>query len=158
MKDEKFEKDLEQGERGEQVVLNYLRSKGYQVEDVSDKPQDYYNGDLLITLPTGEQRYIEVKNDTCIGSTGRILCEEEVYSKTGGYYKPGFMYNNYDIYVVVSEDTRQLYFLDFAKLKAIYKKYGQFKYFNYPTQSSDTYLVDLCRASQFGALLAKVKY
>ena len=89
---------------------------------------------------------VEVKNDTVIGSTGRILCEEEVFYKEGGYFKIGFMYNDYDIYVVVSEDTRQLYFLDFAKLKAIYKKYGYFKKFDYPTQSSDTYLVELGRA------------
>lgn len=155
---DQFYKDLEQGKRGEAIVAQYLKTANIQVQDLSNDPQYYHKGDLLITLPTGEQRMVEVKNDTVIGTTGRILCEEEVFYKEGGYFKIGFMYNDYDIYVVVSEDTRQLYFLDFAKLKAIYKKYGQFKFFNYPTQSSDTYLVDLGRAKQFGALLAITKY
>ena len=139
-------------------MLRYLESAGYQVEDVSDKAQDYHKGDLLLTLPTGEQRYVEVKNDTVIGTTHNILCEEEVYYKERSYLAPGFMYNDYDIYAVVSEDTKQIFFFDFAKLKEIYKRFGRYKRFNYPSQYSDCFLLEMCRAIQFKAFLGKVKY
>lgn len=155
---EQFNKDLIQGKEGEQVVINYLQTAGYQVEDVSDNRQDYHKGDLLITLPTGEKRYIEVKNDTVIATTGNILCEEEVYYKNSDYFAPGFMYRDYDIYAVVSESERKIYFFDFSKLKEIYKRFGRYKRFNYTDQYSDCYLLEMCRASQFKALIAKINY
>lgn len=156
---EQFNKDLKQGKQGEQIVARYLQTAGYQVEDVSDKPQDYHNGDLLITLPTGQKRYVEVKDDTVISTSGRILCEEEVYYKKDGLLTPGFMYRNYDIYAVVSEDTNKIYFFDFAKLKQIYKKYfADYRKLEYSDQYSICYFVELCRAKQFGALLDIVNY
>ena len=155
---EQFNKDLQQGKEGEQVVAKYLQTAGYQVEDVSNNRQDYHKGDLLITLPTGEKRYIEVKNDTVIGESQKILCEEEVYYKDKDYFAPGFMYRDYDIYAVVSEDTNTIYFFDFSKLKEIYKRFGTYKKFDYPDQYSECYLLEMCRARQFKALIAKIKY
>lgn len=155
---EQFNKDLVQGKKGEAIVAQYLSNMGYQVEDVSDKRQDYHKGDLLITLPTGEKRYVEVKNDTVIGKTQNILCEEEVYYKDKGYFAPGFMYSDYDIYAIVSMDQQEIYFFDFSKLKEIYKRLGRYKRFNYPDQYSDCFLLELCRAKQFKAFYGKVKY
>ena len=155
---EQFNIDLQQGKEGEAIVAQYLSKQGYQVEDVSDKRQDYHKGDLLITLPTGEKRYVEVKNDTVIGKTQNILCEEEVYYKDKGYFAPGFMYSNYDIYAVVSMDQQEIYFFDFSKLKEIYKRFGRYKKFNYPHQYSECFLLELCRAIQFKAFYGKVKY
>lgn len=156
---ENFEEDLQQGKEGEQVVIQYLQKAGYQVEDVSAKRQDYHNGDLLITLPTGEKKYIEVKNDTRIADTRNILCEEEVYYKREGYLAPGFMYRNYDIYAVVSESEKRIYFFDFAKLKEIYKRFWvSYKKLDYKDQYSNCYFVEMCRAKQFGAFIAQVNY
>ena len=155
---DQFEKDLQQGKDGEQVVLQYLQKTGYSVEDVSGKRQDYHKGDLLITLPTGQTRYIEVKNDTVIGSSGNILCEEEVYYKDRDYLAPGFMYRDYDIYAIVSEDTRKIYFFDFSKLKEIYQRFGEYDRLDYPHQYSDVFYLPIHRAKQFGAFIAKVEY
>ena len=70
--------------------------------DVSDDPQYYHNGDLMISLPSGE-RYVEVKDDSRIADTGNILCEEEVYYKESDTFTKGYMHSNYDIYAVVSK-------------------------------------------------------
>lgn len=121
--------------------------------------QFYHNGDLIVTLPTGEKRFIEVKNDSRIADTHNILCEEEVYYKEKGYFAPGFMYRDYDIYAVVSEKNKTIYFFDFAKLKEIYKNYWiDYKKLDYKDQYSNCYFVEMCRAKQFGAFIAKVNY
>lgn len=155
---EQFYKDLEQGKRGEYIVAQYLQSQGYTIQDMSNDQAYYRKGDLLITLPTGEQRMVEVKNDTRIGDTGNILCEEEVYYKENAYYATGFMYNDYDIYAIVSENERKIYFFDFSQLKQIYKRYGEFRRFEHPTQYSDGYLLFWGFAKQFGALYGVVDY
>lgn len=153
-----FQADLAAGKEAEVIVAQWLADAGYQVEDVSNIPEFYYRGDLLITLPTGEKRFIEVKNDTVISTTGNILCEEEQYFKEGGYFKKGFMYNDYDIYAVVSQSENKIYFFDFCKMKEIYKKYGTYKHIDHPQQYSDCYLLEICRAKQFGALITTVNY
>ena len=73
---------------------------------------------------------IEVKNDSVIHATGNVLCEEEVFYKEYGYYRDGFMYNDYEIYCVVSEPSRKIYVMDFKVLKEHYKE-GRYKYFDY---------------------------
>ena len=155
---EQFNIDLQQGKEGEAIVAQYLSKQGYQVEDVSNDPKCYHKGDLQILLPTGEKRYVEVKNDTVIGKTQNILCEEEVYYKDKGYFAPGFMYSDYDIYAVVSMDQQEIYFFDFSKLKEIYKRLGTYKRLHYPDQYSDCFLLEVCRAKQFKAFYGKVKY
>ena len=37
------------------------------------------------------------------------------------------MYSDYDIYCVVSQAERKMYFFDFQVIKANYKKYGEYK-------------------------------
>lgn len=46
--------------------------------------------------------FIEVKDDSRIADTGRVLCEERVCYKDGDYFQKGFMYSDYDIFCVVS--------------------------------------------------------
>ena len=155
---EQFNKDLQQGKEGEQIVKQYLQKVGCQVKDVSEQPQYYHIGDFFITSPSGQKRYVEVKNDTVIAKTENILCEEEVYFKENDYAKPGFMYSNYDIYAVVSQEEEKIYFFNFAKLKEIYKRFGTWKKIDHKDQYSNCYLLELCRAKQFGALMAIVNY
>lgn len=153
-----FKADLEAAKEAEQIVARYLQTASYQVQDVSDDPECFHKGDLLLTLPTGEQRYIEVKDDSRIADTHNILLEEEVYYKENNYATKGNVYNDYDIYAVVSKSQRKIYFFDFFYIKKIYKQYGTPKVIKHAEQESFCYLLDLCRAKQFGALIAKVTY
>ena len=153
-----FSADLAAAKEAEQIVKDFLAAAGCQVLDVSNDPQSYHKGDLLVTLPTGEQRYVEVKDDSRIADTRNILCEEEVYYKESGRLVLGNMHSDYDIYAVVSKKEKLIYFFDFNKLKEIYKKYGMYKTINHPEQYSNCYLLEMCRAKQFGALIAKINY
>ena len=152
-----FKADLTAAKEAEQIVKRAIAAASYEVSDVSDDPKYYHTGDLMITFPSGE-RYVEVKDDSRIADTQNILCEEEVYYKESGTLVPGNMYSNYDIYAVVSKKENLIYFFDFKKLKEIYKRLGTYKRINHPEQYSDCYLLEMCRAKQFGALLAKVNY
>lgn len=78
-----------------------------------------------MALGEDEAYYIEVKNDSRIGKSENVLCEERVYIKDTDYYEPGNMSGECDIYCVVAEDTREIYFIDFKVMKEIYKRYGQ---------------------------------
>lgn len=152
-----FKKDLAAAKEAEQIVKEAIAAANYEVLDVSEQRQYYHTGDLKIILPNGE-RYVEVKDDSRIADTQNILCEEEVYYKETNQFVKGNMYSNYDIYAVVSKQQRMIYFFDFKRLKEIYKKYGMYKIINHPEQYSECYLLELCRAKQFGALIAKINY
>ncbi len=153
-----FSADLAAAKEAEQIVQQVLAAAGCQVLDVSDDPQCYHKGDLLITSPTGEQRYVEVKDDSRIADTRNILCEEEVFYKESGRLVLGNMHSDYDIYAVVSQSERKIYFFDFSILKQIYKRFGTYKTIQHPEQYSNCYLLELCRARQFGALITKINY
>ena len=139
-----FSKDLIQGKRGEDIVKNVLFSltTGYKIEDISDEPKYYYTGDLRITTPEGKAYYLEIKNDTRIHETKNVLLEEEVYFNETDEFRKGNMYCNSDIYVVVSETDRKIYFFDFNKLKKNYKK-GVFECIKHAKQTTYAYLCNI---------------
>ena len=118
--------DWERGKRAEQIVLDLLSTKTdeYNFYDVSNNAAHYTQGDIF-ALGENEAYYIEVKNDSKIGQTENVLCEDEVYIKDLDHYEPGNMTCGCDIYCVVAEDTREIYFFDFKVMKEIYKRYGQ---------------------------------
>ena len=64
---------------GEYEVKKFLRGRGIQVEDVSDKPQYWAKDiDLIATNPlTGASAAIEVKLDARINDTGNFFIEFE---------------------------------------------------------------------------------
>lgn len=152
-----FERDLAAAKDAEQIVKRVIAAANYEVFDVSEDPQCYHKGDLLVKTLDGE-RYVEVKDDSRIADTGNILCEEEVYYKENDITVKGNMYSDYDIYAVVSKKERKIYFFDFKKLKEIYKKYGTPKIIAHPAQESFCFLLEKCRARQFGALIKVVEY
>ena len=152
-----FSADLAAAKEAEQIVKEAIAAAGYQVLDVSEDPQYYHTGDLRIILPSGE-RFVEVKDDSRIADTQNILCEEAVYYKESGRLVQGNMHSDYDIYAVVSKQENLIYFFDFGKLKEIYQRFGTFKIIQHPEQYSECYLLELCRAIQFKALIAKIKY
>lgn len=161
MSKEQFEKDKREARVAELIALNTLTSltDRYTFVDVANDREYYYKGDIIATSrEINVDLLIEVKNDSRIADTGRVLCEEKVYYKDRGYLDKGNMHCKSDVYAVVSQSERIIYIFDFHKLKEIYKSYGEYKELDHSDQITYCYLVDLCWCRSKGALLRKVKY
>lgn len=155
-----FSKDLIIGKRGEDIVKDVLFSlaPGYKIEDVSNDSQYYYVGDIRVTTPEGKVYYIEVKNDSRIHETKNLLLEDEVYYKELGQFRKGNMYCNSDIYAVVSEPDRKIYFFNFNILKQNYKK-GEFKCIRHNTQDTYAYMSNIATVrNKWKALIVAIGY
>lgn len=155
-----FKKDLEEAKEAEKLVLKLLQSKNprYDFVDVSEDSSCYHKGDIrAISKDFGIELYIEVKDDSRIGETKRVLCEEEVYISDSDYYIKGNMCYDTDFYCVVSKCEKTVYIFDFKKLKEIYKN-GEFKVIHHYDQDTYCYLVNLGYCKRKGALIYKLKY
>lgn len=155
-----FKKDLENAKEAEKLVLELLQSRNprYIFEDVSDDISCRYKGDIKATSKElGVVFYIEIKDDSRIADTRRVLCEEEVLIYESGYCMSGNMHNKTDFYFVVSKSEKIVYIFDFKKLQEIYKK-GEYKVIRHADQESVCYLVDLWLCKRAGALIYKLKY
>ena len=102
---------------GEYEVKKFLRGRGIQVEDVSDKPQYWAKDiDLIATNPlTGASAAIEVKLDARINDTGNFFVEfENPRSKNskGWFYfcEADFLYyidsHTYITYIIKIDELR----------------------------------------------------
>lgn len=155
-----FQKDLAAAKAAENTVRRVFSSltNEYRFEDVSNQREFYYKGDIkAISLSTGTEIYIEVKDDSRIAQTHNVLCEEEVFYKEYGYYGKGNMSCNYDIYCVVSKSEHKIYVIDFKVLKSIYKR-GEFKHINHPQQETFCYLVPIGLVKKYNGLLDVIDY
>lgn len=156
-----FKRDLAEAKKAEEIALVTISAltDRYTLEDVSNQREFYYKGDIkAISKEVGVEFYIEVKDDSRIADTGRVLCEEEVYIKDTDRYIKGNMYCNTDIYCIVSQKERKIYILNFQKLKEIYKEFGEYKEIPHKEQITYCYLLDLCWCSKYGALMHKINY
>lgn len=153
-----FFTDLKNAKAAEELVRDTLASlaPGMTFKCVGDQPEYFHKGDIIAY---GEDRmyFIEVKDDSRIADTGNVLCEERVFFREGNYFQKGFMYSDYEIFCVVSQPERKMYFIDFNVLKQIYKK-GEYKEIHHPQQYSECYLLELCRIKQYGALIKVIDY
>jgi hypothetical protein len=116
----------------------------------------YHKGDIKATAADGSEVFIEVKDDSRIADTGRVLCEEKVFFNNG-HEQEGFMHSDYEIFCIVSQPERKMYFIDFDVLKNIYKK-GEFKLLHHPEQYSECYLLELCHVKKYGGLIKVLSY
>lgn len=159
MKENYNAKDCERGRRAEQLVLDLLSTKTdeYNFYDVANDPECRIYGDIL-ALGEEDAYYIEVKNDSKIGTTRNVLCEEEVFNKYTDRYELGNMACDGDIYCVVAEDTREIFFIDFKVMKEIYKRYGEYNIFDHYNQTTFCYLLPLTRIKQHGGLIKTLSY
>lgn len=157
---EQFLEDLEASKSAVGRVLSIfdiLAGDQYTFIDVENDESAYYKGDIKAIDATGREIFIEVKNDGTIGTTGNVLCEEKVYYKEEGYYGKGNMHSDYDIYVVVSEDTGKIYVIDFSVLKANYTK-GFEKEIEHEYQITYCYLCPLSAIEEWGGLIATLDF
>ena len=154
-----FYNDLEAAKVAEAIALEQLQAyyDYWTLEDVSQVRECRYLGDIKATDFNGSTYYIEVKDDSRIHETQNILCEEENYIHETDSFIKGNMSCKGDIYAIVSQPERKIYLLDYAKLREIYKK-GNFKVIPHAQQTTYCYLLELCRAKQWGALIDIIEY
>lgn len=157
---ENFDRDLAKGRRGELIAVNTLQHllPDYKIEDVAGIREYRYKGDIILTSPTGQKYFIEVKNDERIAETRNVLCEDEVYYKDTDIWAKGNMYCDSDIYAVVSEQERKIYFFDFKKLQAIYKRLGWPHTIHHKEQDTYARMVDMGLKSMREIKLGTVNY
>jgi hypothetical protein len=156
-----FTDDLAIGRRGELIALDVLSKLYKQCEfiDIARDKDFYYIGDIkVINKQSGNERFIEVKNDSRIADTHNVLCEDEYFNKYDGEFYKGNMHNcGTWLYCVVSEQERKIYTFDYAALQAIYRK-GEFKRIKHETQDTYAYLLPIGTLARKGILLETINY
>lgn len=154
-----FYKDLARGQRAEQIAIDILRKNisWYNFASVGTEQYYWHKGDILGVREDGKITMFEVKDDSRIADTGNVFCEEEVRYYATGTTQIGFMYNQYDILCILSQQDKKLYLIDFNTLKQIYKT-GTFKTAKHQTQETDGYLVPLAQVQAQGGLIATYSY
>lgn len=151
-----LDKDLMIGHEGETIVKQILNQSavGYTVHDSDNQNK----GDLIAVDWYGQRTYIEVKNDSCIATTGNVLCEETVYYDDTATWKPGFMYNESEVFAVLSQADRKIYFIDFKVLQSIYKRFPGREMRKAADQLSYVYLVPIGNIKKHNGLLGVISY
>lgn len=154
-----FYNDLEKAQKAEQLVLNVFSglTDKYNFFAVGDQREYFHKGDIIAEAANGKEHFIEVKDDSCIGRTHNVLCEEEVFYNSIGDFIPGNMYSDYEIYCVVSQSTRKIYVIDFKVLKRIYHK-GKYAAIQHKEQTTYCYLVPLAMIQKEGGMIAEIDY
>lgn len=155
-----FFKDLNEARKAEHFVCELLSSSysdKYSFREVGSEREFYSKGDIEATAPNGEKIYIEVKNDSRIGETRNILCEEAVYYKRENTEVKGNMYSNYEIYCILSESEQKIYFIDFKELRKTYR-FGRACKVDHPEQITYCYLLPLFFLERSGGLLGVINY
>ena len=154
-----FMKDLARGQKAEQIAIEILRANvpHYNFASVTNDQYYWHKGDILGVRTDGKLTMFEIKDDSRIADTGNVFCEEEVRYYATGKVQVGFMYNDYEILCILSQQDKKLYLIDFNKLKQIYKR-GTPKTAKHATQETDGYLVPLALVEANGALLATYSY
>lgn len=155
-----FLEALEAAKPAEYLVAKEFaaRNPEWIVENVGEEREYFHKGDIKITNKnSGEVRFIEVKNDSRIAETQRVLCEVYVSYRFEDYIEEGCMFRDYDIYAIVSESERKIYYIDFKKLKEFYKM-GEYKEIPHRAETTYCYLVDLRQVASKGALMGVTSY
>lgn len=142
------------------VCRDMYKERACEIENVADNADCYHLGDIKITdTNTGYAYYFDAKNDGVISRTGNVFCEEYKY-----YYEnpkerhTGFMRDGeYDFLCIVDRVSAKIYFIDFEKLKEIYKKYRMVNTKLYDAVSYG-YIVPLREVERLGALAKVVAY
>ena len=153
-----FKRDLDAARDAEFLVLQLLMgaTDAYDFYWVGDSREYFNKGDIkAVNKSTGQESFIEVKDDSRIADTHNVLCEEEV--DYFDYQVKGNIYNEFDAYIVVSKQERKIYILSGEFLKANYKR-GYKKYIPHLEQATEAYLLPLDVIAAEGGLLATITY
>ena len=154
-----FQRDLERARVAEELVRDIFGNltDNYTFESVGDQRQYFHKGDIKATDSNGNVHFIEVKDDSRIGETGNVLCEDEVFYDSIGDFVKGNMHSDYEIYCVISQPTKRIYVIDFKVLKSIYTR-GKYTAMEYSDQTSFVYLVPVAMVKKEGGMIAEIDY
>ena len=154
-----FYTDLKKAREAEEIVRNHFSylMPDYKFELVGNIPMYFHKGDIRVVSPSGEEHFVEVKDDSCIWKTGNVLCEEEVFFYGDGELRPGNMYSDYEIYCVVDRRGQYIFVIDFSILKQHYKE-GRYTVIQHAEQETRCYLVSLGQLRKWGALMETISY
>lgn len=100
------------GDTGEQIVTQLLQSKGYNVENVADKPEwRKVDVDMLVYKDNRLVKKVEVKTEKAGTVTGNFFVETKSNGKQGWifYTKADYLYvvvPNMKIYVIFVDEFR----------------------------------------------------
>ena len=83
-----WQKQLSLGEKGEQMVKQYLIAKAHHVIDVT-KDSNYFKSDIDFIV---DSKTAELKTDTIIWKTNNLFIEDEIFYYNGEYYKQGWLH------------------------------------------------------------------
>lgn len=153
-----FINDATKARKGELLTLSILqdKTKNYSFTHLTDYKTYGHKGDILARDSRGNGYFLEVKTDARIAETGNVLCEEQKYFFDSGY-KPGNMNYDYEIYCVLSQESRTLYIIDFSIMKKIYKT-GRFTTIEHDEDITYGYLLPLEQIKQHHGLLYELYY
>ena len=85
-----FQRQLKKGRVGEELSLNYLINKGWNVEDVSAN-EEYFNLDIdFIAEKNGTTVSLDVKTEEAMNRTGNMFIETGI-TYLDGKYKGGWL-------------------------------------------------------------------
>lgn len=163
-----FYADLGKAQIAEKMVVDVFSNltQDYNFTWVGNAKEYYHKGDIIAIGKDGREIFIEVKNDSRIGQTRNVLCEEMVdffvpIKDKPNYFtrqsKKGNMYSDYEIYCVVSRVTNEIFIIDFKKLKEFYK-HGRYTIIHHDEQDTYCYLVPLGVIEEQGALIATINF
>ena len=135
--------------KGEQLVINFLTSNGYEVEDVSCDSQYWdIDTDIIATnSATGGRATIEIKYDGRINKTGNLYIETFNPRSKG---KKGFFYfTKADFLYYIDAITDKCYILKLSVLRDYIKKNDSFLKIGGTSDGSKGFLLPLSKAPIF---------
>ena len=136
-----------------QQLLGQLTHKKFV--SVRDDPEFFHVGDLL--SPDGKG--YDVKDDGVIHRTGNVFCEVKKKWKNGGVTDGWMLNGEYDYLVVLDRVDKNIYVLDFKKLKKIYKSHGFYRSnIDMGDNYTDGFVVSLTKCRRLGVLVHEAQY
>ena len=121
---------------------------------VRNDPAFYHIGDLI----TIDGKGWDVKDDGVINRSGNVFCEVRKHWNDGSTTDGWMLNGEYTYLVVLDQVGRNIYVLDFARLKKIYKT-GIFKSnINMGDNRTDGYTISLYRCKKEGVLVYDAAY
>ena len=97
-----WQKQLSLGEKGEQMVKQYLIAKGHHVIDVT-KDSNYFKSDIDFIV---DSKTAELKTDTIIWKTNNLFIEDEILHYTKAEYLLYFDINKRILYKYKMQDVK----------------------------------------------------
>ena len=152
---ENFQHNVDVSFEAEEIAKELLEQLTHQkFYTVRDEPDWFHVGDLT----TIEGKGYDVKDDGIIHKSGNVFCEVKKHW-LNGQTTDGWMLNGeYDYLVILDQIGKNIYVLDFEKLKKIYKS-GYPKYnIKMGDNYTDGYAVPLKRCRAQGIIVYEASY